>query len=511
MRRYIDNYLNRTTMYRLVLSALIFLVVLAVPLSALGKLPFSVTDLIYSAITILLVSIVTNKIFSWAFKAPVNTESVYISALILILIITPLTAGDPASYLSFIIFTAALSMASKYFFAVGKKHIFNPVAIAAVIAALTLNQAASWWVGNLYMAPVVLIFGLLIVRKIHRTDLAVSLLITAWLAVIVSNFFSATAISPLTGTYQLLFESPLLFLTFFMLTEPLTTPPYRSQRIIYGAIVGLFFIPTLHFGFIYPTPEIALVLGNIFSFLISPKEKLFLKLQEKTVIAANTLEFSFKPDRNFSFRPGQYLEWTLEHRSPDKRGNRRYFTIASSPTEIDLKLGVKFYPEPSSYKNKLLVLVPGDKIVAAQCAGEFVLPDNKEQKLAFIAGGIGITPFRSMIKYCSDQAEKRDIVLLYSNRQADEIAYKNIFDEAAQTIGLKTRYIITGGKALAPDRQFIPGSLNSARLSAEVPDYQERLFYISGPQSMVESFKKTLADLGVPAKMIKTDFFPGFA
>ena len=134
------------------------------------------------------------------------------------------------------------------------------------------------------------------------------------------------------------------------------------------------------------------------------------------------------------FKPGQYLEWTLPHEKIDNRGMRRYFTIASSPTEKDMIMGVKFYDKPSSYKQSLISLENQGIVVASQLAGDFTLPKDKNKKLIFIAGGIGVTPFRSMIKYLIDNNEKRDIVIFYSNKSFADIAYKEIFDEAAKKL-----------------------------------------------------------------------------
>lgn len=510
--KFIDNFLNKTTMYRLVLQSLIFLVAVAVPLSALNKLPFSTIELLYSATAIFLVSFVTNKIFSWAYDAPLNVESMYISALILILIVTPKTASDPLSYFSFICWVAAIAMASKYILAIGKKHIFNPVAVALVITAFTINGSASWWVGTTYMAPFVAIVGFLVVRKIRRTDLVLSFLLTSLLMTVIFGVINTSSVSPLSVLYKALTQSPILFLAVFMLTEPLTTPPTRKMRIIYGIIVGLLFIPSLHVGSVYLTPEIALVLGNLFAYIVSPKEKLILSLKEKLNIANDTYEFSFIPNKKISYLPGQYMEWTLAHRDPDTRGNRRYFTLSSSPTEDTLKLGIKFYPELSSFKNKLLFLKSGDNIIASQCAGEFVMPKDVNKKLVFIAGGIGVTPFRSMIKYCIDKNEKRDIVLLYSNKNVSDIAYKNIFEEAENKLGIKTLYVVTNEEYKnLEDLNMRTGFINNKMIEKEIPDYKERIFYISGPHAMVSAFEKTLFEMGVSKNQIKTDFFPGFA
>jgi len=233
---------------------------------------------------------------------------------------------------------------------------------------------------------------------------------------------------------------------------------------------------------------------------------LTLKSIEK--IGTETYEFIFASDRRFSFLPGQYLEWTLGHHFPDDRGNRRYFTIASSPTEKDIRLGVKFYSPESSFKRALGAMKEGDAISASQLAGEFVLPEDAGKKLVFIAGGIGITPFRSMIQYLIDKKEKRSVALLYSNRNVEDIVYKDVFDRAQNELGIKTVYFATG------ENTPIPGvyteSLSQNVIVQEIPDYLERTFYISGPRAMVLAFKKTLRDMNIPNKRIKVDFFPGF-
>ena len=148
----------------------------------------------------------------------------------------------------------------------------------------------------------------------------------------------------------------------------------------------------------------------------------------------------------------------------------------------------------------------GDTLVASQLAGDFTLPKNKNKKIVFIAGGIGITPFRSIIKYLIDTKQKRDIVLFYSNKSAADIVYKEIFDEASMRTGIKTKYIITDSK----EAEYT-GRLNEQMVKSEVPDYLNRYFYISGPLGIVTASESTLQNLGVQKSHIKTDFFPGFA
>lgn len=509
MLNFIDNFLNKTAMYRLVLIVLSVFFVAALGLSFFQLLPYSPVDLVVSAFIIVAVSWITNLIFARVFEAPANTESAYITALILFFIIMPLRAGNYAQFLPLAVWASILAVASKYIFAIGKKHIFNPAALAVVITAFAINESASWWIGTANMLPFVLVGGALVVRKIRRTDLVFGFFISAlititWLALLNGN-------DPLFALYKTLIDSAFFFFAFIMLTEPITTPPSKWLRTGYGALVGFLFAPALHIGLLYSTPELALVIGNIFSYFVSPKEKLILTLKERIKVAADIYEFVFGKNQPLSFSPGQYMEWTLGHRDPDSRGNRRYFTLASSPTEDDIRIGVKFYPEPSSFKNHLAFLPVGSKVVASQRAGDFVMPKNKEQKLVFIAGGIGVTPFRSMIEYLLDMGEKRRVTLFYSNKTADDIAYKDIFDRAAAELGIKTIYAITDPGEVPAWPSVRRGFVDANMIKTEIPDFRECVFYISGPHGMVVAFQSALKNLGIKQSNIKTDYFPGFA
>lgn len=494
-------------MYKVVLYYLTGLWVIALALSFFGVLPYTPLALAITLGILLAVAWATNALFAYIFEVPANVESIYITTFILALIITP--GQSPSEYI-FIGWAAVLAMASKYIFALKHKHIFNPAALAVAITALAINGSASWWVGTLVMMPFVLVGGVLIVRKIVRADLTLAFFIAALTTTLAFTFFSGGDL--MSTLIRTLTSSPILFFTFIMITEPLTTPPSRSLRILYGAFVGFLFAPQVHIGGLYLTPEIALLIGNVFSYIVSPKSRLTLKLKKAIQVTADTGEFVFQPDSRMQFLPGQYLEWTLGHESPDSRGNRRYFTIASSPTEDELRLGVKFYPNASSFKTKLADMRIGDTIIASQLAGDFVMPSNPKKKLVFIAGGIGVTPFRSMVKYLVDKNEQRDIAMVYANKTVSDIAYKDFFDQAsASPLGLKMVYTLSDTKDLPATWKGYTGYVTAPLIQKEIPDYEDRLFYISGPHSMVSMTEAMLKQLGVPSSHIRTDFFPGFA
>src|SRR5260221_693025 len=176
--KFIDNLLDKITMYRLVLYYLLLLLCVAVVLCFFRVLYFSPTQLVFSAVFLVAVCWVTNKLFARTFGAPTNVESVYISACILALIITP---AQSLRDVMFLFWAAVLTMASKYILAFGKKHLFNPVAIAVVVTAVAGVGSASWWVGTLGMLPFELL-GLLLVRKLSRSDLVFYFFISAFVS-----------------------------------------------------------------------------------------------------------------------------------------------------------------------------------------------------------------------------------------------------------------------------------------------------------------------------------------
>lgn len=480
-------------MYRLVLYCLIFLVVGASVLGFLGILGFSGISILTSALLLVAACVVSNKILAFIFRAPANIESAYITALILALIITPSTNLED---FYFLLAAAVTAMGGKYILFWKHKHIFNPAATAVVTTAIIFGWHASWWVGNSLMFPFLLL-GILIVKKIERFSMVASFFIASTIVMLSSSLLSGQSNVVLLLQNALL-HSPILFFAFIMFVEPQTSPTRKMFQIIYGVIVGVLYSSNLSLAVFYISPEIALMGGNLFSYLVGMRQRVALKLQKKINIGLNIVEFIFRKPAGFTFEAGQYLEWTLVHNGVDSRGNRRFFTIAASPTESTVRLGVRLSEQGSSFKRALMNLNQSQTIVAGSLSGDFVLPKDGSEKLVFIAGGIGITPFRAIVKYLIDKNEKRDIALFYANKTKEEVAYKEIFDTAAKKFGLKTIYIF--------------GRMSSDDIKRSVPDYALRTFYLSGSHAMVEAYKKMiLKEMHVASSKIVTDYFPGYA
>ena len=169
----VSNFLNKITMYRLMLYFLSALVLLSAFLGLLGVMPYDPSAIIFQALLFLLSCFYINLGIARLLKIKPNTESSVITGLILSLLMGPsLTLGG-----LYIIFGSSLfAIASKYIFVWRKSHIFNPAVFGALASSLVFNQTASWWVGSMALLPLIIIGGLLILKKIQKFSLVVSFL-----------------------------------------------------------------------------------------------------------------------------------------------------------------------------------------------------------------------------------------------------------------------------------------------------------------------------------------------
>ncbi len=512
MIRLIDNLLNRITMYRLVLYYLVALIVLGFILAFAHVILVQPVALVSTLVIYLVVTLAANALFAGLMRIKANNESTIITALILTLISGPVSAISDPLHAFYLALAGIFAVASKYLLALRRQHIFNPAALGIFLTGVLFGQYSTWWVGSLQMLPLVVVGGILVLRKINRFRLVGTFLVAFVVFLVGQSLIQGNGFGFAFTTAQFVFlHTEILFLAAVMLIEPLTSPKTIGKEMIYGTIVAFFLLPQMTiFGFTI-TPELALLIGNLFSYIVSPSFKLVLELKERKEIGANIMSFSFAYPKNFKHRLGQYMEWTLPLKKSDSRGNRRYFSIASSPTEEKLMIAARFYDGSSAFKRELSRMAPGQRIVAAELSGDFVLPSDPDIPLVFIAGGIGITPFRSMIKYLVDKGEKRNITLFYSNYTTDEIVFKDVFDEAEKTVGLKTVYTLTDFNKVPSEWCGKTGFVDGEMISQEVPDLHDHHFFISGSLNMVEHLKQALHSVGVHASRIRTDFFPGYS
>ena len=506
-------------MYQSMLYYLISLEAIAFVLSIFSVLPYNPFDILSEAVYLAVISYLSNKLFARIFKTRENPESQFITALIISLLMGPMPVISNIVVLTLL---PVFANASKYVLVIKKRHVFNPAALAVVLSAVIFRTGASWWIGSKYLVVFVIVMGLYTAYRIKRFHLILSFLaIFALLTVAFSALKGFSGGQSLEQLVNILIYSPILFFSFVMLVEPLTSPAQRRIRIYYGVFIGAVLVLLQNFttGIFY-TLELSLLAGNVFGRAFNLNPLLVLSFKERKDWTKNISSFIFKSQRKFNFKAGQFLEWTLSHKNADNRGIRRYFTISSSPTEDAIILTTKFAEKSSTFKKKLLEIKVRDEITATGPDGEFTVDENSSHSLVFIAGGIGITPFRSIIKYLTDKKIKKDIVLLYSAKTREEFIFGDIFDEAEKSFGLKTVYIITGGQEeesqvnlenIPVMRKFRAGTINFEIIKEEVLDWQNRIYYISGPEPMVESLEKTVGAMGIESKNIKRDYFPGYS
>ena len=231
--------------------------------------------------------------------------------------------------------------------------------------------------------------------------------------------------------------------------------------------------------------------------------ELEVKIKEIIQRTYNVKSFRVELNGKAGFQAGQFLQVTLKTEPELKR----YLSISSSPSEQGYLEFTKKITE-SDFSKVLNSLKTGDYVKIKYPFGNFTL-DETSQKIAFISGGIGITPIRSICKFAVDKNMGTDILLIYANRTINDIAFREDFDQMQkQHPKLKVVHVLS-----EPSRELIsrPGRVNSQVIKEDIPDYLERKFYLCGPPAMVEAMEKILSEeLVLPKENIITENFVGY-
>jgi ferredoxin-NADP reductase len=184
------------------------------------------------------------------------------------------------------------------------------------------------------------------------------------------------------------------------------------------------------------------------------------------------------------------------------------FSFSSSPTEKEY-LEFSKRMTSSDYSRALAAMEPGAWAHLRGPAGSFTLPQRSE-KLAFLTGGIGITPMRSMLRYIVDKGLPHDVVLLYSNSSLEETTFREELDSMALGHEKVRVEYVPSGQDLPPGWTGKTGRIDKFLIVELIPDYRDRLFYLCGPPGMVVSLQEALAKLDVPKEQIRQDSFTGY-
>lgn len=221
-----------------------------------------------------------------------------------------------------------------------------------------------------------------------------------------------------------------------------------------------------------------------------------LTLLEKEHLADNVWAFRFKPGEPLVWVPGQFVRVELPHDNPDKEGTKRWFTDSAAPYDGILQITTRV--TNSTFKQALSKLELGstELQLIEKPEGDFVWQDSS-MPLIFVAGGIGVTPFHSILRQRAHDKQPIPVTLIYGGRTSD-LPFKAEFDEIMKdNPDLKVHYVI--GQPLTADS-----------LMGIDPMLHESLVYVSGPEPMVEALGKDLLAKGLPKEQLKQDFFPNY-
>lgn len=222
-----------------------------------------------------------------------------------------------------------------------------------------------------------------------------------------------------------------------------------------------------------------------------------LKLIERKPLFEDVESFVFEPNEPVEWQPGQYMHYVFPHHDEDNRGEERWFTISAPPFQKNITITTRFTEERgSSFKKALRNLKVGDTIQADGPKGKFIIEDF-DRKHILIAGGIGITPYHSMLVQFDHDGRMPDIELLWANRDENFV----FGDELS---ALESKYPNFNIHKFIGDRRIEKSDFQP------YTDDPDTIFYVSGPEPMVENYAETLKQMGLPEERVRTDFFPGY-
>jgi len=213
--------------------------------------------------------------------------------------------------------------------------------------------------------------------------------------------------------------------------------------------------------------------------------------------------FRFNRPESFDYNPGQFIFVTI---LMSGQKATRHFSISSSPTEKEYLEFTKKITD-HEFSVGLDHLHAGDWAYLNGPLGEFTF-QGEHPKIALITGGIGITPMRSIIKFCTDNKISSDIILLYGNRNEQSMVFRDELDDMVKiNHNLRVVHCLSHPTDTWKGRL---GHVDTRLIQDEIPDYGDRIFYVCGPPALVTDLKNALMALNIPGDRINSETFPGY-
>jgi len=234
------------------------------------------------------------------------------------------------------------------------------------------------------------------------------------------------------------------------------------------------------------------------------------KLKKREDVAEGTTAFYFDKPAAFHFKPGQYADLTLSNPpETDAEGNIRTFSIASAPHEEQLMFATRM--RDTAFKRVLKSMPLGTEITMDGPMGSFTLHTDASRPAVLIAGGIGITPFRSAILHAARSRFAHRLLLFYSNRRPEDAAFLSELETLAKENARFTFVATMTGMAKSNQKwKGKTGPLDKQMLLDSVKELQQPIYYVAGPPEMVSAIAKVLANLGISEDDIRSEEFAGY-
>jgi ferredoxin-NADP reductase len=234
------------------------------------------------------------------------------------------------------------------------------------------------------------------------------------------------------------------------------------------------------------------------------------KLLNRVEVAEGTMGFHFEKPPEFDFKPGQSVDLTLLNPSEtDSEGNIRTFSIASAPFEDQLRFATRM--RDTAFKRSLKKVPLGTVVKMDSATGDFTLHKNSAKPAVFLAGGIGITPFSSIVRQANHDHALHKLYLFYSNRKPEDAPFIEVLRNLEQT-NPNFRFIATMTEMSGAKKTWNgeTARINRELLSKYLDDLRGPIYYIAGPPAMVGGMRKMLVESGVDEDDIRTDEFAGY-
>ncbi|MGH9197580.1 MAG: ferredoxin--NADP reductase [Acidimicrobiia bacterium] len=239
--------------------------------------------------------------------------------------------------------------------------------------------------------------------------------------------------------------------------------------------------------------------------------KLTLPLRNREPVAEGTMSFAFALEgQSFPFKPGQYNSVTIANPLyQDEEGNTRTFSIASSPRDPFILVATRM--RGSAFKRTLAEVPLGTGVNFSGPLGSFTLPQDGATAFVLIAGGIGITPFRSMIKHATEQRLPHKLTLIYSNRTPQEAPFlDDLLGWERENPNFRFVPTLTRPETAPPGWTGRTGYVDAAFLGETLEGLDRFVFYTAGPPGMVDGVRQALVQAGVADERIRTEQFSGY-